>query len=171
MLQRVIRGDDYQDLRTQDPWDAWQARAALAQPAPVQPNELTLTTTIADLAQLTGRKMLDLMTEAARCGITVTANQPFDALPLLCMLAAPVQQDAPAPSMVGDAVPYAVHAALHADTSGKGAAASVMTTEQEFELWDAADELAFDTWKMVLRAEIEAMGRISGQKPAEGEKV
>ena len=65
--------------------------AALAQPAPVQPNELTLTTTIADLAQLTGRKMLDLMTEAARCGITVTANQPFDALPLLCMLAAPVQ--------------------------------------------------------------------------------
>lgn len=62
--------------------------------APVQPNELTLTTTIADLAQLTGRKMLDLMTEAARCGITVTANQPFDALPLLGVLAAPVQAGA-----------------------------------------------------------------------------
>lgn len=29
-LQRVDLGDDYQDLRTQGPWEAWQARAALA---------------------------------------------------------------------------------------------------------------------------------------------
>lgn len=27
VLQRVVRGDDYQDLRTQGPWDAWRARA------------------------------------------------------------------------------------------------------------------------------------------------
>ncbi|MBT2300414.1 hypothetical protein J7E70_08040 [Variovorax paradoxus] len=30
LLGRVVRGDDYQDLRTQGPWEAWQARAALA---------------------------------------------------------------------------------------------------------------------------------------------
>jgi hypothetical protein len=30
VLKRVILGDDYQDLRTQGPWDAWQARAALS---------------------------------------------------------------------------------------------------------------------------------------------
>jgi len=33
VLTRVVRGDDYQDLRTQGPWEAWQARA-LAAPMP-----------------------------------------------------------------------------------------------------------------------------------------
>jgi hypothetical protein len=27
VLTRTVHGDDYQDLRTQGPWDAWQARA------------------------------------------------------------------------------------------------------------------------------------------------
>ncbi|WP_233154808.1 dATP/dGTP pyrophosphohydrolase domain-containing protein [Candidimonas nitroreducens] len=31
-LQRTVRGDDYQDLRTQGAWDSWQARAAFAKP-------------------------------------------------------------------------------------------------------------------------------------------
>lgn len=31
-LKRVGLGDDYQDLRTQGPWEAWQARAALLEP-------------------------------------------------------------------------------------------------------------------------------------------
>lgn len=30
LLQRVALGDDYQDLRTQGPWEAWQVRSALA---------------------------------------------------------------------------------------------------------------------------------------------
>lgn len=28
MLTRTVQGDGYQDLRTQGPWDAWQARAS-----------------------------------------------------------------------------------------------------------------------------------------------
>lgn len=28
VLTRTVHGDDYQDLRTQGPWDAWQARAS-----------------------------------------------------------------------------------------------------------------------------------------------
>lgn len=36
-LPHTISGDGYQDLRTQGPWDAWQARAALsASPTPPQ---------------------------------------------------------------------------------------------------------------------------------------
>ncbi len=30
LMQRTVHGDDYQDLRTQGPWEAWQARAILA---------------------------------------------------------------------------------------------------------------------------------------------
>ncbi len=34
LLERTVSGDDYQDLRTQGPWDAWRARAALPSSAP-----------------------------------------------------------------------------------------------------------------------------------------
>lgn len=30
LMQRTVHGEDYQDLRTQGPWEAWQARAILA---------------------------------------------------------------------------------------------------------------------------------------------
>lgn len=42
-LQPTVHGDDYQDLRTQGPWEAWQARAALASsPSPGVPEGLSV---------------------------------------------------------------------------------------------------------------------------------
>lgn len=67
----------------------------LSAPQAEVPKETEAILTIAQLSKLTGRKMLDLMQECLRCGISVpTANQPFDALPLLCMLATPAQAGA-----------------------------------------------------------------------------
>lgn len=63
-------------------------KAPPADPAQQATEEAQVILTIAQLSELTGRKFLDLMNEAASYGIVVTLNQPFDALPFLCALAA-----------------------------------------------------------------------------------
>lgn len=47
------------------------------------PAEAEFVTTVAQLAAITGTKMLPIMRELMRSGISVTVNQPFDALPFL----------------------------------------------------------------------------------------
>jgi hypothetical protein len=49
VLTRTVHGDDYQDLRTQGPWEAWQAHAARSasrqegwQLVPVEPTDAML---------------------------------------------------------------------------------------------------------------------------------
>jgi len=47
VLTRTVHGDEYQDLRTQGPWDAWQAHAALS--ASRQEGETQIFTRVSEL--------------------------------------------------------------------------------------------------------------------------